>query len=137
MRRVCIDHMTLPVADLEVSEIFYGAVLGALGYQRVTVEGMPTWGPEGAEDFSIAAGPPSPEGMHIAFLAGTREQVAAFHAAGLAHGGQDNGPPGHRPKYHGGYYAAYLKDPDGNNVEAVLHEPGPSHEDEPPDVQHA
>lgn len=121
-RRVCVDHLTLPVADLEVSRAFYAAVFAALGWSEATVEGMPTWGPPGAEDFSIAQGAAPPDGMHIAFLAGTREEVAAFHAAGLEAGGRDNGAPGLRPRYHDGYYAAFLLDPDGNNVEAVLHE---------------
>jgi catechol 2,3-dioxygenase-like lactoylglutathione lyase family enzyme len=121
-RRVCVDHLTLPVADLEVSQAFYSAVFAALGFNEERVEGLPTWGPPGAEDFSIAEGAPPPTGMHIAFLADDRTQVDAFHAAGLAAGGRDNGGPGIRPQYHEGYYAAFLLDPDGNNVEAVLHE---------------
>jgi len=138
VRRVCIDHLTLPVGDLAVSKAFYDAALAGLGFESVTVEGMPTWGPPGAEDFSIRQGQPPPMGMHLAFLAETRAQVEAFHAAGLLSGGRDNGPPGHRPKYHPGYYAAYLLDPDGNNVEAMLHEREPDvppHVPEPPDVQ--
>jgi catechol 2,3-dioxygenase-like lactoylglutathione lyase family enzyme len=59
--------------------------------------------------------------MHLAFAADGLEQVDAFHAAALAAGGRDNGPPGERPRYHPGYYAAYVLDPDGNNVEAVHH----------------
>ncbi|MFL5846563.1 MAG: VOC family protein [Solirubrobacteraceae bacterium] len=135
IRRVCVDHLTLPVADLEASQAFYSAVLAALEFNEERVEGLPTWGPPGAEDFSIAPGAPPPDGMHLAFLAETREQVAAFHAAGLAAGGRDNGEPGPRPKYHEGYYAAFLLDPDGNNVEAVLHER--PHEPEPPLVSPA
>jgi len=121
-RRVCIDHLTLPVADLEISRAFYSAVFAALGWSEERVEGLPTWGPPGAEDFSIAEGSPPPGGMHIAFLADDRGGVEAFHAAGLAAGGRDNGSPGLRPQYHEGYYGAFLLDPDGNNVEAVLHE---------------
>jgi catechol 2,3-dioxygenase-like lactoylglutathione lyase family enzyme len=134
-RPVCIDHLTLPVKSLELSRTFYAAALGALGWREVTVEGAPTWGPLGAEDFSIAEGEPPPAGMHIAFLAADREMVAAFHAAGLAAGGGDNGPPGPRTQYSEGYYAAFLLDPDGNNVEAVLHER--PHEPEPPLVSSA
>ena len=122
IRRVCIDHLTLPVADLEASRTFYTAVFAALGWNEEKVEGMPTWGPRGAEDFSIAPGAPPPGGMHIAFLAENRDEVDAFHAAGLAAGGRDNGAPGLRPKYHEGYYGGFLIDPDGNNVEAVVHE---------------
>ncbi len=121
-RPVCIDHLTLPVRDLEASRLFYAAALGGLGYNEVSVEGMPTWGPQRAEDFSITPGEPPPGGMHIAFAAQSREDVEAFYADGLAAGGSDNGAPGIRPVYTPGYYAAYLLDPDGNNVEAVLHE---------------
>jgi catechol 2,3-dioxygenase-like lactoylglutathione lyase family enzyme len=135
IRRLCIDHLTLPVSDLDASQAFYGAVFAALGWSEERVESMPTWGPPGAEDFSIAPGEPPPGGMHIAFLAASREEVEAFHAAGLEHGGRDNGAPGPRPKYHEGYYAAFLLDPDGNNVEAVLHER--PHEPEPPLVSSA
>jgi catechol 2,3-dioxygenase-like lactoylglutathione lyase family enzyme len=134
-RPVCIDHLTLPVADLATSRAFYAAALGALGWEEVSVEGTPTWGPPEAEDFSIAEGSPPPGGMHLAFLAPDRESVAAFHAAGLAAGGRENGPPGLRPQYHAGYYAAFLIDPDGNNVEAVLHER--PHEPDPPPVSSA
>jgi len=121
-RPVCVDHLTLPVADLAASRAFYAAVFAALGWREESVEGLPTWGPPGAADFSIAEGAAPPAGMHLAFLADDRDGVDGFHAAGLAAGGRDNGRPGPRPKYHEGYYAAFLLDPDGNNVEAVLHE---------------
>ena len=134
-RRVCIDHLTLPVADLATSRAFYAAALGALGWREASVEGMPTWGPPGAEDFSIAEGAPPPSGMHLAFLTDSSDRVASFHAAGLAAGGTDNGAPGLRPAYHEGYYAAYLLDPDGNNVEAVFHDR--PHEPDPPLVSTA
>lgn len=118
----CIDHLVLPVSDLEASRAFYNAVFGALGWREELDDGAPTWGPPGAEDFIIVPGAPPPDGLHIAFHADTREQVDAFHAAGLAAGARDNGPPGLRPQYHAGYYGAFLLDPDGNNVEAVHHE---------------
>jgi catechol 2,3-dioxygenase-like lactoylglutathione lyase family enzyme len=130
-RAVCVDHLTLPVTDLEASRLFYAAALGGLGWSEVSVENMPTWGPPGGEDFSIAPGAPPPQGLHLAFVADTREQVDQFHAGGLAAGGRDNGAPGPRPQYHAGYYAAYLLDPDGNNEEAVLHERLESHEAPP------
>jgi catechol 2,3-dioxygenase-like lactoylglutathione lyase family enzyme len=136
-REVCVDHLTLPVADVAASRAFYAAALGGLGWSEVAVAGMPTWGPPGSEDFSIAGGSPPPAGMHIAFAAASRDQVEAFHAAGLAAGGRDNGAPGPRPEYHAGYYAGYLLDPDGNNIEAVLHEREAPHVPPPPDVSSA
>lgn len=60
-------------------------------------------------------------GTHVAFLAKTRAQVDAFHATALAHGGTDEGPPGLRPHYHSNYYGAYVRDPDGNKLQAVCH----------------
>ncbi len=79
------------------------------------------FGPPGAEDFAIAAGEPSGP-LHLAFLAVDRAEVDAFHAAALAAGGRDDGPPGERPHYHAGYYATFVFDPDGNNIEAVFHD---------------
>jgi len=67
--------------------------------------------------------PVTPDGQHIAFAARSRTMVDAFHAAGLAAGGTDNGPPGLRPHYHADYYAAFLLDPDGHHIEAVCHRP--------------
>jgi predicted lactoylglutathione lyase len=89
------------------------------------------FGVEGADDFAIH----SPiddvgrdtiaHGVHLAFSASSADQVRAFHAAGLEHGGQDIGAPGPRPEYSDRYYGAFLLDPDGNNVEAVYHAPVP------------
>ncbi len=106
------DHVELPVADRARSDVFYGAVLAALGIER-TAAG------EGVEfgALTLAQRPPR-EPLHLAFVATTREQVRAFHRAGLAAGGRDNGAPGLRP-YAADYFAAYLLDPDGHNVEAV------------------
>jgi catechol 2,3-dioxygenase-like lactoylglutathione lyase family enzyme len=126
-RRVFIDHLTLRVRDLAASRSFYEAALRPLD---VTVQesdpSLPddpsvVFGPPGAEDFAISAGRSSGP-LHIAFLAASREEVDAFHAAALAAGGTDNGAPGLRPHYHPGYYGAYVLDPDGNNVEAVFHD---------------
>jgi catechol 2,3-dioxygenase-like lactoylglutathione lyase family enzyme len=125
IRRVFIDHLTLRVGDTGRSRAFYEAALGPLD---ITVIEVGDWaevvfGPEGSEDFAIAAagdGRPSAP-LHIAFAARSREEVDAFHAAGLEAGGTDNGAPGLREIYHPGYYGAYLIDPDGNNVEAVFH----------------
>ena len=126
----CIDHLVFPVADLEASRAFYDAVLGAMGWELCIQQGAPSWGPPGAEDFIITEATPPPAPVHIAFAAVSREQVDAFHAAGLAIGAPDNGAPGLRPQYHAGYYGAFLLDPDGNNVEAVYHERDPA--DVPP-----
>lgn len=120
-----IDHLHLVVKDLEASKRFYKAVLGVVG--------VPVGG-ESAEHFwadelfvstatSKAASGKLTGPTHFAFQAKDRAMVDAFHAAALAHGGVDNGAPGERP-YHPGYYAAFVKDPDGNNVEAVFHGPG-------------
>ena len=114
-----IDHLHLRAVDLEASRRFYRAVLGALGFAEVR-EG-PGW--FSVDELWIDAAEPGvpPSRVHLAFQAASREQVAAFHAAGLAAGGRDNGAPGERARYHPGYYAAYLLDPDGNNLEAVHH----------------
>ena len=124
-----IDHTGIGVADLAVSGKFYDAVLGALGWRRVVEL-------EGGRD-GIAYGfdrpifwldrfHPHSQRSHTAFAARSRAEVDAFHAAGVAAGGTDNGPPGLRSTESGyppGYYAAFVKDPDGNNMEAVLREP--------------
>jgi len=130
-----IDHVDLPVRDLARSRRFYEQALAPLGY-RVLREhegaiGLGMSSPEerqasGADpggDFWISV-PVTGEhhpAVHLAFRAADEDQVRAFHAAGLEAGGTNNGHPRHRPQYHEGYFGAYLFDPDGNNVEAVLH----------------
>ena len=74
-------------------------------------------------DFWIAAGQPNVPPIHIAFRVETRAEVDAFHAAALAAGGSDNGGPGLRPRYHADYFGAFVRDPDGHNIEAVCHAP--------------
>ena len=126
-RRVFVDHVTIRVSDLAASRAFYEAALAPLGVAvdetRPDLPDDPgvVFGPRGAEDFCISEGAPSGP-LHIAFLAASRVEVDAFHAAALAAGGRDNGAPGPRPQYHAGYYGAYVLDPDGNNVEAVFHD---------------
>lgn len=125
-----IDHIGLDVSDLGRSRDFYAAALAPLGY-RITkqTEGALGFGvaegfgasPDPAGDFWIAAGAPTPPLTHVAFSAPTRAVVDAFHAAALAAGGRDNGAPGLRPHYHARYYAAFILDPDGHNIEAVCH----------------
>jgi catechol 2,3-dioxygenase-like lactoylglutathione lyase family enzyme len=122
-RRVFLDHMTIRVRDAAASRAFYEAALRPLGGISIEIEGEVSYGPPEAEDFAIEAAdadnPPSGP-LHFAFAAANEAAVRAFHESGLAAGGRDNGAPGPR-SYHAGYYAAYLLDPDGNNVEAVFH----------------
>jgi catechol 2,3-dioxygenase-like lactoylglutathione lyase family enzyme len=119
-----IDHIGIDVGDYERSKSFYAEALEPLGYLLVMefdgdVGGFAS---RGKPDFWIVAGAAS-GGTHVAFTAADRATVDAFHAAALAAGGKDNGPPGLRPQYHEHYYGAYVHDPDGNNVEAVCHLP--------------
>ena len=122
-----LDHMTLRVRDVGASRAFYAAALAPLGYGVVAEYGDDAgiaFGPPGQDDFAIA--PAGDEhaaagSVHLAFYAPDRAAVGDFHVFGMSAGGRDNGPPGLRPHYHADYYAAYLIDPDGNNVEAVNH----------------
>jgi len=113
-----IDHVHLRVRDLETSKRFYGAVLAALG-RELSGEGE---GHFSADELFASDDDEPTARLHLAFQARDRETVDAFYEAALAAGGRDNGAPGERP-YHAGYYAAYVLDPDGNNVEAVHHGP--------------
>jgi catechol 2,3-dioxygenase-like lactoylglutathione lyase family enzyme len=120
VREAFVDHITLRVRDLDASRRFYRAALEPWGGREVEAEWGVAFGPPGSEDLAVAEGEPSGP-VHIAFAAPDRETVDRFHSAALAAGGRDNGAPGERPQYHAGYYAAYVLDPDGNNVEAVFH----------------
>lgn len=111
-----IDHVHLRARDLEATKRFYRAVLETLGVPFNEDERHLD-----CDELWIDAGEPATH-VHLAFQAKDRETVARFHEAGLAAGGRDNGGPGERP-YHPGYYAAFLWDPDGNNIEAVFHGP--------------
>jgi len=125
VRAPFIDHATIYVRDLEASKAFYAAALAPFGVHMFPYgeKGL-SIGPEGSEDLGLTEGEPSAP-IHIAFLAHDPATVDAFHAAALEAGGTDNGAPGRRPHYHERYYAAFVLDPDGNNVEAVCHT-GPS-----------
>lgn len=117
-----IDHIQLVVSDLAASRRFYEAVLGALDIPLGGVADDFFWADElfvSSIDSQAALGRPTGR-HHLAFQAADRATVEAFHKAGLKNGGRDNGAPGERP-YHPGYYAAFLLDPDGNNIEAVFH----------------
>ena len=111
-----IDHVHLRVRDLEAAKRFYRAVLEAVGASFDAAGDHLA-----CDELWIDEGEPHSH-IHLAFQAADHETVARFHAAGLAAGGRDNGAPGERP-YHPGYFAAFLWDPDGNNIEAVFHGP--------------
>ena len=120
--RIVFDHVKLPVRDAAASREFYATVLEPLGIPAL-------WENERGAQFAnlVVAQADEPGGpVHVAFSATSREQVDAFHSAGLAAGYRDNGAPGVRDHYSsaegGRYYAAFLLDPDGNNVEAVYRE---------------
>lgn len=119
-----IDHLHLVVRDLEASHRFYAAVLDALGVPIGGAGDDYFWADElfvSSVDSQAALGRPTGR-HHLAFQARDRATVEAFHRAAIAAGGTDNGAPGERP-YHPGYYAAFVLDPDGNNIEAVHHGP--------------
>ena len=118
-----LDHVGLAVSDLAAARAFYVAALEPLGFGVVMeFPGVIALGLAGQPELWMHQGAPSAP-IHIAFHAADRARVDAFHAAALAAGGTDNGAPGLRPQYHPGYYGAYVLDPDGNNVEAVCHQP--------------
>ncbi|HSV03680.1 MAG TPA: VOC family protein [Phenylobacterium sp.] len=119
-----LDHVSLKVADYARAQAFYDAALRPLGFSRQMGDGahFAGYGVPGRPFFWIGQGDGGP--AHVAFAAPDRQAVKAFHAAALAAGAGDNGAPGLRPQYHPGYYAAFVIDPDGNNIEAVCHEPG-------------
>ncbi|MEA2213368.1 MAG: hypothetical protein QOF83_3316 [Solirubrobacteraceae bacterium] len=125
IRTVVIDHVTIGVSDLERSAEFYRRVLITLGFRDFGPwqEGEPevAFGTDGADDFAVSLAYKTGAPIHIAFAAERRQQVDAFHSAALKAGGTDNGTPGFRPEYSDGYYAAFVLDPDGNNIEAVHH----------------
>ncbi|AEQ53193.1 VOC family protein [Pelagibacterium halotolerans] len=113
-----IDHVHLRVKDLEKSRDFYRAALGALG-RELTFETDAFFV---SDELFVDAADTYVTRVHLAFQTDGPEMVRAFHAASLEAGGTDNGAPGERP-YHPGYYACFILDPDGNNIEAVWHGP--------------
>ncbi|HEY4412054.1 MAG TPA: VOC family protein [Gaiellaceae bacterium] len=119
------DHVGLNVKDYQASRAFYETALAPLGWTVVMEwpdDGVVGFGREGRRTFWLHQREPYGTGTHVAFPAGDRATVDAFHAAGLAGGGTDNGAPGLR-WYHENYYGAFVLDPDGNNIEAVCHAP--------------
>ena len=119
--RCLFDHVSLPVRDLARSRAFYERALQPFGVRVVESSLGPGFAIDDRGDFWIGEQEMAAGSVHIAFAAPDRETVDAFHAAAVEAGGVDNGRPGLRPHYHSGYYAAYVLDPDGNNVEAVFH----------------
>jgi catechol 2,3-dioxygenase-like lactoylglutathione lyase family enzyme len=119
-----LDHIKLFVSDVDRSKAFYELAFQPLGY-RVLLEPAPGIVGMGRDfpNFWLAQAEASSTTAHVAIRADTRSVVDEFHAAVLAAGGTDNGPPGLRPQYHPSYYGAFVHDPDGNNIEAVCHDP--------------
>ncbi|NRR31387.1 VOC family protein [Oxalobacteraceae bacterium] len=126
-----LHHISIGVRDLALSGAFYDAALGALGYRRVFEDDTAIgYGVEDDKDLLCLklrddASAPGP-GFHLAFAAPSHAAVHAFHAAALSVGGSDNGAPGLREDYGDHYCAAFLIDPDGHRIEAVINRPEPS-----------
>ena len=119
-----IDHMSTYATDYAATRAFYEAVLPPLGYELLMeFPDMCAFGLPNNPTFWVIAVESPATPRHWAFAAGDREMVTHFYHTGLQHGGRDNGSPGLRPDYHEHYYGAFLLDPDGNNVEAVCHQP--------------
>ncbi len=117
------DHVVFGVRDYAASKAFYLAALAPIGL-AVLAEGAPGIGvgADGQQSLCLFRTAEKPAHLHLAFVAESREQVQAFYRAALAAGGRDNGAPGLRPNYTGKYYAAFVLDPDGHNIEVVCHE---------------
>ncbi len=126
-----ISHITFGTNDRDKAARFYDAVLGTIGFSRLPkpADKPPAYAKDNG--FPIVyiytpfdGGPATAgNGTHVAFIAETTAQVRAFHREALAHGGSDEGPPGPRPHYGPDYYAAYVRDPDGNKLQAVCYAP--------------
>jgi catechol 2,3-dioxygenase-like lactoylglutathione lyase family enzyme len=114
-----VDHVNLPVTDLLRSRAFYERVLGALGYRLVGEDGDAVGFGVDHWAFGIVLASPPVRPLHVAFVAPSREHVRRFFNAALAAGGRANGEPGPRTHYDPAYFAAFVLDPDGHNVEAV------------------
>lgn len=119
------DHVKFGVSDFAASKEFFLKALAPIGI-AIAGEGEPSYGIElmaqGDTSLCLFQTSEKPAHLHLAFSAQTREQVDAFYRAALEAGARDNGPPGLRPNYHAGYYAAFVIGPDGHNIEMVCHE---------------
>lgn len=127
-----IDHITFGVTDFARSTAFYDQAFAPLGVRRLFdvpeehSDGVKVTGYGDDRPWFWLAEERATRGlMHIALQAKSKADVDAFHAAAIRSGGTDNGPPGLRPHYHPDYYAAFVLDPDGHNIEAVCHTPKP------------
>jgi len=126
-----LDHIGVSVSNFSRSKEFYVRALAPLGYTLLMEVAAELTGNHDAvgfgvypkPDFWLGPGDISQRSMHVAFRADSRKQVDAFYEAAIAAGGRDNGPPGIRAHYHPDYYAAFVLDPDGHNIEAVCHAP--------------
>lgn len=126
-----IDHTGVVVSHFAASRQFYAKALAPIGYSLLMEVSAAQTGRQDAAgfgvppkpDFWIGSGIPNVPPVHVAFRVSSRALVDAFHAAALAAGGRDNGAPGLRLHYHPDYYAAFVLDPDGHNIEVVCHEP--------------
>jgi catechol 2,3-dioxygenase-like lactoylglutathione lyase family enzyme len=121
--RLMIDHVSVRVQDFPRLLAFYRDALAPIGYGVVMeYPGAVGLGAEGKPDLWLMQTDQALNPTHVALIS-TRDRIDAFHAAGLSAGGTDNGPPGLRVDYHPSYYAAYVRDPEGNNIEVVCHAP--------------
>ena len=119
-----LDHLCLPVKNLEASKTFYMAALAPIGFRLLGDSSThAAFGIGHMPYLSIRLCEREPASVHVAFIADTRRQIDEFHAAALRAGGADNGAPGLRPDYHDSYYGAFIRDPDGHNIELVKHAP--------------
>lgn len=125
-----IDHITIGVAEFTRATAFYDQALAPLGARRLfdvpvaQTAGVRVTGYGDTRPWFWLAEERATHGLlHLAFQAQSADAVTAFHAAALRAGGRDNGAPGLRPQYHAGYFAAFVFDPDGHNIEAVFHGP--------------
>lgn len=119
---VALDHISMPVRRLKEARRFYQAALGAIGMKiNLDVSSAFGLGSRDQKIFWISRHPRAGGGGHYAFRVSARAAVDAFHAAAMAAGGRDNGKPGPRPDYGPHYYAAFIKDGEGNNIEVVCY----------------
>ena len=118
------DHVVFGVRDYAASKAFYLAAFAPIGMKLVSENALGVeMSADGEASLCLFQTDEKPAHLHLALRAQNRQQVDDFHRAALAAGGQDNGGPGLRPKYHANYYAAFVIDPDGHNVELVCHKP--------------
>ena len=119
-----IDHIILNVTQIDEAKEFYMMSLAPLEYEMIWEQ--QTWaafGKDGKPEFLLQQGLKTNPPLHIAFRADTRTMVNTFYSVAMSVGGKDNGAPGIRDQYHPHYYGAFVLDPDGNNIEAVCHDP--------------